>query len=145
MKNKTKRLFLLIIAITILTIAITLMLVGLKDNIIFFYSPSQIITEPNNPKFQKKFRIGGLIKKNSIKQNTNKINFIITDEINNIEISYKGILPDLFREGQGIVAIGKLNDEKIFIATKLLAKHDENYMPQEAVQALKEAGRWKGQ
>ncbi len=144
MKNKNKRIILLTGAITIIAIAISLMLIGLKDNIIFFHSPSQIAENPADKKFQKKFRIGGLVKKNSVSQNQNITRFIITDEINDIKISYEGILPDLFREGQGIVAIGKLNEQQIFIAEKLLAKHDENYMPAEAVQALKDAGRWQG-
>ncbi len=136
--------FLLIGSLITITIAVSLMLIGLKDNIIFFYSPSQISENPLDEKFQKKFRIGGLVKNNSVTQNQNITNFIITDEINDIKISYQGILPDLFREGQGIVAIGTLNEEQTFIASKLLAKHDENYMPAEAVQALKDAGRWQG-
>ncbi len=144
MKNKTKRLFLILGTLITIAIAVSLMLIGLKDNIIFFHSPSQITENPLDKKFQKKFRIGGLVKKNSIQQNQNTTTFIITDEINDIKISYQGILPDLFREGQGIVAIGQLNEQQIFTASKLLAKHDENYMPAEAVQALKDSGRWQG-
>ena len=106
----------------------------------YFYSPTEIING-NAPKVRA-FRIGGLVVADSVTRNTDdlKVSFILTDTINEVKVIYEGILPDLFREGQGIVANGKLQSDNIFIADQVLAKHDENYMPPEVADALKAAG-----
>ena len=106
----------------------------------YFYSPTEIING-DAPK-TRSFRIGGLVVTNSVIRNTNdlKVSFILTDTMNEIKVIYEGILPDLFREGQGIVANGKLQSDNIFVADQVLAKHDENYMPPEVAEALEAAG-----
>ena len=101
-------------------------------------SPSDIYNK-TNISFDKKIRIGGLVKENSISKNETTINFIITDLKKEIIVSYKGLVPNLFSEGKGVVAEGKLRDKKYFIAEKILAKHDENYMPPEVIEALEKA------
>ena len=105
----------------------------MQDNILFFYTPSEIIQK--NLKENEKVRLGGLVKENSIKRNDTKINFVITDLKKTMEVTYKGILPDLFREGQGVIVKGYLKNN-IFEATEVLAKHDENYMPPEIKKKL---------
>lgn len=121
-------------------IAAAFILTAFEENLLYFYSPTQIIA--GEAPTARAFRIGGLVKEGSVKRNSEnlEISFILTDTINQIEVAYKGILPDLFREGQGIVANGKLETDNIFRAEQVLAKHDENYMPPEVAQALKEAG-----
>ena len=106
----------------------------------YFYSPTEIING-NAPKAQS-FRIGGLVVNGSVIRNTEdlKVSFVLTDTMNEVKVIYEGILPDLFREGQGIVANGKLQPDNIFVADQVLAKHDENYMPPEVAEALKAAG-----
>ena len=102
----------------------------LEDNVLYFYSPSEI-KNSNDINFKKKMRIGGMVKKGSIQSNKNEIKFIVTDLKNEIIVSYSGTVPALFAEGKGVVAEGKLRDKKFFIAKRILAKHDENYMPPE--------------
>ena len=106
----------------------------------YFYSPTEI-ANGEAPKVRA-FRIGGLVLTDSVKRNPNnlKVNFVLTDTINEIKVIYDGILPDLFREGQGIVANGKMKSDNIFVADEVLAKHDENYMPPEVAKALEDAG-----
>jgi len=110
----------------------------LEDNVVYFFSPTEIHNK-SDISFNKKIRIGGLVKIGSIKREENIINFIITDLQNEVIVSYKGIVPNLFSEGKGVVAEGKLNDKKYFIAVKILAKHDENYMPPEVSEALEKS------
>lgn len=125
-------------------IAITLALQAFNENLLYFFSTSQVMAgeAPKN----HSFRLGGLVVEGSVKRDPNslKISFNLTDTIQEIEVNYEGILPDLFREGQGIVATGKLSpgtaDKIIFIAAEVLAKHDENYMPPEVADTLKKAG-----
>ena len=105
----------------------------MQDNILFFYTPSEILEK--NLKQDEKIRLGGLVEENSVVRNDIKINFIITDLKKNIEVSYEGILPDLFREGQGVIVKGYLKNN-IFKASEVLAKHDENYMPPEIKKKL---------
>jgi cytochrome c-type biogenesis protein CcmE len=119
-----------------------LVVAALQDNVLYFYSPSDVIAK--HVPAGVSFRIGGLVEKGSVKRGQGTdVHFVVTDGKQNIPVSYNGALPDLFREGQGVVAIGALNDGGTFTATEVLAKHDERYMPPEVVDALKRSGRWK--
>ena len=111
---------------------------SLEENVVYFLSPSEIY-DKNDISFNEKIRVGGLVKKNSINKNKESISFIITDLKNEIVVSYYGLVPNLFSEGKGVVAEGKLKDKKYFVADKILAKHDENYMPAEVSKALKKS------
>ena len=137
-KKIKHRIFLLFISIASLAIIIFLMLKSLEENVVYFFSPTEIYNKPNISS-EKKIRVGGLVKINSIKKNKTNINFIITDLKKEIVVSYKGLVPNLFSEGKGVVVEGKLKDKKYFIATKILAKHDENYMPPEVKEALEKS------
>jgi cytochrome c-type biogenesis protein CcmE len=134
-KVKLRFLFVLIILITII-LAVFLVLKSLEENVVYFQSPSEINISSELDK--KKIRIGGMVKKNSISFSSNKVNFIITDFKNEINVIYKGAIPNLFEEEKGVVAEGFLKDKNFFMATKILAKHDENYMPPEVKAALEE-------
>ncbi len=134
-KVKLRFFFITLILIT-LTLSIYLILKSLEENVIYFQSPSEI---QNIAEFEKKkIRIGGMVKKNSILMNNNEINFIITDFKNEINVVYSGAVPNLFEEEKGVVAEGFLKDRNFFLASKILAKHDENYMPPEVKAALEE-------
>ena len=141
MKRKYKRLTFVLIALLLLGSASVLILTAFEDNIVFFYSPTELKNKKPQP--GQRLRIGGLVKIGSVEKSAGGvITFTITDKANTIQVKYKGILPDLFREGQGIVAEGHLHD-KDFTAEQVLAKHDENYMPPEVAEALKKSGNWK--
>ncbi len=143
MNPKTQRSIVLVSILLILSTSTFLILKALKDNIVFFYSPTETIEKFKTKKNVKKIRIGGLVVKNSLKQNKSKVEFEITDKKTKIKIIYSGILPDLFREEQGVVVEGRIK-KNIFEATEVLAKHDENYMPKEVADTLKANGNWKG-
>tara|TARA_B100000767_G_scaffold222777_1_gene211540 strand:- start:158 stop:577 length:420 start_codon:yes stop_codon:yes gene_type:complete len=134
-KVKLRFLFVIIILITLI-LTVFLVLKSLEENVVYFQSPSEITTLTELDK--KKIRIGGMVKKDSIFINANEINFIITDFKNEINVIYTGAIPNLFEEEKGVVAEGYLKDRKFFSATKILAKHDENYMPPEVKAALEE-------
>ena len=134
-KKVKSRIHFLIIFFIFLAIVIFVVLKSLEDNVVYFLSPSEIYNK-TNISFNKKIRVGGLVKMNSIKKNGNSVNFIITDLKKEIVVSYTGLVPNLFSEGKGVIAEGKLKDKKYFIASKILAKHDENYMPPEVSKAL---------
>ena len=135
---KTKNRLSIIIAISILSIVmISFIFKVLEDNVLYFYSPSDI-DENNEIILSSNIRIGGMVKKGSIKTSANEIKFIVTDYKNEIIVSYKGTVPALFAEGKGVVAEGKLQDKKFFLAKRILAKHDENYMPPEIKESLKQ-------
>ena len=134
-KVKLRFLFVVIILITLI-LTVFLVLKSLEENVVYFQSPSEIHLSAELDK--KKIRIGGMVKKNSISVSANEINFIITDFKNEINVSYTGAIPNLFEEEKGVVAEGFLEDRNFFSATKILAKHDENYMPPEVKAALKE-------
>ena len=138
MKPKYKRLLILFLILSILGVATKLVLMALKENIIYFYTPNELKKKYGN------VRIGGLVLENSVVINKNESIFEITDKKDNIKVFFKGQLPDLFREGQGIVAEGILKDNKL-IANQVLAKHDENYMPPEVADALIKSGVWQGE
>ena len=132
-KVKLRALFISLLLVSVI-LSIFLVLKSLEENVIYFQSPTEIrnLSEINN----KKIRIGGMVKDHSILINTDKITFIITDFKNEINVSYSGSVPNLFEEGKGVVAEGFLKDRNFFIADKILAKHDENYMPPEVKEAL---------
>ncbi len=145
MKPKSQRLLILFFFLSLLSLSTFLVLKSLEENIVYFYSPTDINKKilSNNIDLSKKIRIGGLVKENSILKKGKKISFKIHDGIDEILVTYNGILPDLFREEQGIVALGKI-ENKNFSAIEILAKHDENYMPKEVSDILKKNGKWKG-
>ena len=132
-KIKLRFLFLIIILVSVI-LSVFLILQSLKENVVYFKSPSEIksLSEP----YQKKIRVGGMVKEHSINIDSNQVNFIITDFKNEINVIYKGTLPNLFAEGKGVVAEGFLKDKNYFSAIKILAKHDENYMPPEVKKAI---------
>ena len=134
-KVKLRFLFVVIILITLI-LSVFLVLKSLEENVVYFQSPSEINSSLELNK--KKIRIGGMVKKDSISVNSEEINFIITDFKNEINVTYKGAIPNLFEEEKGVVAEGVLKDRNFFSATKILAKHDENYMPPEVKAALEE-------
>ncbi len=128
---KVKKRASLLTLILILTVfAVFLILKSLSDNILYFKSPTDIKTSEDLI-FNKKIRVGGMVKKNSLKINSDEIKFVITDFKNELNVSYSGTVPNLFTEEKGVVAEGKLQDKKFFVADRILAKHDENYMPPE--------------
>ena len=133
-KNRLS-IFIAIFIISVLTIIFIFKI--LEDNVLYFYSPSEI-KENNQISFNTNIRIGGMVKDGSIKANKNEIKFIVTDFKNEIIVSYQGTVPALFAEGKGVVAEGKLQDKKFFLAKRILAKHDENYMPPEIKESLKD-------
>ena len=145
MKPKSQRLIILFYFLTLMGLSTFLVLKSLEDNIVYFYSPTDINEKilSNEIDLSKRIRIGGLVKENSILREGKKISFKIHDGIDEILVIYNGILPDLFREEQGIVALGKI-ENKNFSAIEILAKHDENYMPKEVSDMLKKNGKWKG-
>ncbi len=132
-KVKLRFLFILLILITLI-LTVSLVLKSLEENVVYFQSPSEIkkISELD----KKKIRVGGMVKKSSIFITSNEVKFIITDFKNEINVTYSGAIPNLFEEGKGVVAEGFLKDRNFFSATKILAKHDENYMPPEVKEAL---------
>ena len=134
-KVKLRFLFVILILVTLILTAF-LVLKSLEENVVYFQSPSEIKALSELDK--KKIRVGGMVKKNSISINSSEINFIITDFKNEINVTYKGSVPNLFEEEKGVVAEGFLKDRNFLSATKILAKHDENYMPPEVKEALGE-------
>ena len=138
MFGRKVKLRILFISLAFITLILTIFLIlkSLEENVVYFQSPSEIRETTELSK--KKIRIGGMVKKNSISMNTNQVNFIITDFKNEINVSYMGVLPNLFEEEKGVVAEGVLEDRNLFIADKILAKHDENYMPPEVKKSLEQ-------
>ena len=134
-KKVKSKIFFLIITLILSFVIIFLIFRSLEENVVYFFSPTEIYNK-TDVSLNKKIRLGGLVKEGSLKQTGILINFIITDLKNEIIVSYNGQIPNLFSEGKGVVAEGKLEDKKYFIADKILAKHDENYMPPEVKKAL---------
>ena len=134
-KKVKSRIFFLALTLISVGVVVFIVLRSLEENVVYFFSPTEIYNK-TNISFDKKIRVGGLVKMNSISKNETSINFIITDLKKEIVVSYDGLVPNLFSEGKGVVAEGKLKDKKYFIADKILAKHDENYMPPEVYKAL---------
>lgn len=140
MKPKYRRLVWLLVALVSISVGAILILSALKDNIVFFYSPSEILEKSPSP--DERVRLGGLVVEHSIKKEAMLLTFAVTDNAHTITVTYQGAVPGLFREGQGMVAEGYLRDGK-FAAETLLAKHDENYMPPEVAESIKKSGHWK--
>ena len=134
-KKVRSRIIFLIFLLVSAVLVVFIVLKSLEENVVYFLSPTEIYNK-TNISFDKKIRVGGLVKMNSISKNETSINFIITDLKKEIVVSYNGLVPNLFSEGKGVVAEGKLKDKKYFVADKILAKHDENYMPPEVSKAL---------
>tara|TARA_B110000438_G_scaffold291675_1_gene328943 strand:+ start:532 stop:960 length:429 start_codon:yes stop_codon:yes gene_type:complete len=137
-KKVKSRIIFFMLALISATLVIVIVLKSLEQNVVYFLSPSEIYNK-ENISFSKKIRVGGLVKVNSISKNGSSVNFTITDLKNEIIVSYVGLVPNLFAEGKGVVAEGRLKDKKYFLADKILAKHDENYMPPEVKDALEKS------
>ena len=143
MTRKGRRLVLISSALAVLGIALGLVLFALRDNVVFFYGPTELAEKKPAP--GTRLRIGGLVKDGTLVKGDGKaVTFAITDSNNNVNVSYTGLLPDLFREGQGVVAEGVVNTDGSFRADSVLAKHDERYMPREVADSLKKQGVWQG-
>jgi cytochrome c-type biogenesis protein CcmE len=142
MKPKRRRLSFVVAGMVLLGAAAGLALYAMNDSLVFFYSPSDLATKQIPP--GRTLRIGGLVETGSVvRDGGTAVRFRVTDMAATVPVVYSGILPDLFREGQGVVAQGTLGPDGVFVAAEVLAKHDENYMPKEVVDALKQSGRWQ--
>jgi len=137
-KKVKSRIFLFTIFLLAATAIIFFVLRSLEENVVYFFSPTEIYNK-TNISFDKKIRVGGLVKVDSVSKDEKSINFIITDLKKEIIVSYSGAVPNLFSEGKGVIAEGELKDKKYFVADKILAKHDENYMPPEVSKALEKS------
>jgi len=139
--RKKKRLAILVVALTALGGATAMVLAAFRDNLVFFYSPSDLVARPSLA--DGRIRIGGLVETQSVDhEDGREVTFRVTDGKTDINVSYDGVLPDLFREGQGVVAEGRIKNG-VFLASTILAKHDEKYMPPEVAAALKKSGHWQ--
>lgn len=144
MKPRQKRFALIAVGVIALAGAATLVLTAFEDNMVFFFTPSQVAAReaPQG----RTFRIGGMVEEGSLERGADgtSVKFLVTDTVHKIPVTYTGALPDLFKEGKGVVAQGRLNDSGVFAASEVLAKHDENYMPPEAAHALEQAKKAQG-
>ena len=145
MTRKRLRLYWLGLSLAGLAVATALVLTALQDDLLFFYSPSDLREKPVAA--DQRFRLGGLVAAESVERLEDGVTvaFTVTDLANTVPVVYSGILPDLFREGQGVVAEGRLRADGVFEASDVLAKHDETYMPREVADALRESGEWRGE
>ena len=140
MTRKQRRLYFVLLGMLALGGAVALVLTAISDSLVYFYSPTDIITQriPEG----RRMRVGGLVEEGSVTKDGKTVTFKVTDLTNTIPVSYAGILPDLFREGQGVVVEGRMEKAGHFQASEVLAKHDEKYMPKEVADALKKSGQW---
>ena len=146
MKAKHRRLWMVLLSLAAFAMGTTAILYAFRDNLIFFYTPSQLLEKKGYSAFDasRALRIGGLVKLHSVHNTPDgALRFTVTDFAADIPVSYKGFIPSLFREGQGVVAQGMLNEKGELVADQILAKHDENYMPREVMESLKASGRWR--
>lgn len=141
MKPRHQRFLLIAVGVSALAIAGMFVLNAFQSNLVFFFTPSQVY-KGEAPK-ERAFRVGGMVKEGSLIKDGENIQFVVTDFAHEVPVKYKGLLPDLFMEGKGVVAQGKLSENKMFAASEVLAKHDENYMPPEAQHALDQAAAAK--
>jgi len=139
MKSRHKKLALIVLVVAALGVAVALVLNAFNSNLVFFFSPTQVAN--GEAPTSRAFRIGGLVEEGSIRREANGLTtrFVVTDTAKSMPVTYTGILPDLFKEGKGVVAEGRLGPDGLFAATQVLAKHDENYMPPEAASAIEQA------
>ena len=143
MTRKQRRSVLVGLSLLVLAVAAALVLTALEDSIVFFYSPSDVVEKNIGP--GERFRLGGLVEEGSVVRGQGtRVKFAVTDTNRTLKVSFDGVLPDLFHEGQGVVTEGVLNHDGTFVADSVLAKHDETYMPPEVADALKKQGVWKG-
>ncbi len=142
MTRKRRRLYVVLGGMVLLSAATALVLTALDENLSYFYDPSNIAEAPPG----RAIRLGGLVEEDSVARQVDgvTVKFRITDRESSIAVTYKGLLPDLFREGQGVITEGMLGADGVFVAREVLAKHDETYMPREVADALKKSGQWKG-
>jgi cytochrome c-type biogenesis protein CcmE len=145
MTRRKRRLYTVLLGVMALSAATALVLMAFEDSLVFFYSPTEVQAREATP--AEVFRLGGLVEDGSVRrlQDGTTVEFRVTDLTHTVAVTYRGVLPDLFREGQGVVAEGSLGPGGVFVARKVLAKHDENYMPPEVAEALKKSGRWRPQ
>ena len=145
MTRKERRIYFILIGLATLSTAVALVMTAFEDNIVYFHSPTDIATRTDLQK-DRRLRLGGLVKQGSWQKESDGLThkFFVTDTAHDIRVAYKGIMPDLFREGQGVVMEGRLQQDGSFRADEVLAKHDENYMPKEVADSLRKAGIWKG-
>ncbi len=143
MTRKRRRLYIVIAAMTVLGLAATLVLTSFQDSLVFFRSPSDLVENPIPA--GRTFRLGGLVEEGSYVKDGVDIRFTVTDLNETVKVQFRGLVPDLFREGQGVVTEGQFDENGVFVASNVLAKHDENYMPPEVADSLKKSGQWQGQ
>ncbi|GLQ07819.1 cytochrome c maturation protein CcmE [Sneathiella chinensis] len=141
MTRKKRRLYTLLAGMGVLGVAAALVLYSFEDSLVFFHSPSDLAEKPVPA--GRSFRLGGLVEEGSVEKDGVIIRFRVTDLAESVPVTYRGLVPDLFREGQGVVAEGKLDENGLFVASNVLAKHDENYMPPEVAESLRDAGHWQ--
>ena len=141
MTRKQRRLYFVLLGLLALGAAVALVLTAMRDDIVFFFSPSEIVSGKVSVE-GRRIRLGGLVENGSVEKNGPVIRFRVTDGAETVSVVYTGLLPDLFREGQGVVTEGRMTPEGVFEAQEVLAKHDENYMPKEVADALKDSGHW---
>ena len=141
MKPKHRRLAYITGGVVLLGAATALVLSAFEDNLVFFYSPSDLVEREVEP--GRRFRLGGLVEAGSVERHGATVRFVVTDLASTVLVSYTGVLPDLFREGQGVVTEGTLGADGRFMAASVLARHDETYLPKEVADALKKSGRWR--
>ena len=143
MTRKKRRLYAVLAGMSVLGIAAALVLTAFEDNLVFFFSPTEMQTKQLAP--GQVIRVGGLVEDGSVERLDDglTVSFVLTDTANTMPIRFTGVLPDLFREGQGVVAEGSLGPDGVFVAREVLAKHDETYMPREVADAIKDAGHWQ--
>ena len=143
MRPKRRRLFFVLVGLATLGVAVALVLSAFQDNLVFFNSPTDVFEKDIPP--DRRFRLGGLVVEDSVRKTDGLTTlFRVTDLNRTVEVSFTGLLPDLFREGQGVVTDGQLDARGVFIASQVLAKHDETYIPREVEEALRKSGRWRG-
>ncbi len=141
MSRKRLRLYLVLASLAVLGVAATLVLRALDQELVFFLSPTEIASKA--PAAGQQIRLGGLVETGTVEKSGETVAFSVTDLTNTVKVTYRGLLPDLFREGQGVVVEGAFDGSGQFVARQVLAKHDETYMPPEVAKALKESGRWQ--
>ncbi|MEO0034770.1 cytochrome c maturation protein CcmE [Phaeospirillum tilakii] len=141
MNRKQRRLYFVLLGLLALGAAATLVLTAISDSLVYFYTPSDLVSK-QQPE-GRRMRIGGLVQEHSVIRDGERVAFVVTDLRHSLPVRYAGVLPDLFREGQGVVVEGRLGADGTFQASEVLAKHDEKYMPKDVADALKKSGQWK--
>lgn len=141
MTRKQRRLYFVLLGMLALGGAAALVLTAMSDTLVYFYTPADLQTKHVSP--ERRLRIGGLVEPGSVDRHGEEVRFVVTDLSATLPVVYRGVLPDLFREGQGVVTEGKMDGQGLFHASEVLAKHDENYMPKEVADALKKSGQWQ--